>query len=194
MAKRPKLKLTPLQEKFVHEYAIDQNGTQAAIRAGYTENGAAETAYRLLRIVHIRNAVRRELNRHLSKRKIVAETVINRLDDLATVDPAECFSELNHVMKIHDIPLDVRRCIKEITVREEWDGQGRDKTKAAEIVTVKFYDRVRANELLGKNLKMFSDSVDVNVKHTLESLVAQAGEPRDADPAQIEAPDEDEDE
>ncbi|GMA59687.1 hypothetical protein GCM10025859_01270 [Alicyclobacillus fastidiosus] len=35
-------KLTPKQERFVQEYLIDLNATQAAVRAGYSE----QTAYR----------------------------------------------------------------------------------------------------------------------------------------------------
>lgn len=36
--------LTPKQERFVTEYLIDFNGTQAAIRAGYSESTARQTA------------------------------------------------------------------------------------------------------------------------------------------------------
>lgn len=46
MAKTPPQK----QQRFFAEYAIDQNGTQAAIRAGYAPKSAAVTASRLLRL------------------------------------------------------------------------------------------------------------------------------------------------
>lgn len=41
--------LNPQQQLFTREYVIDFNGTQAAIRAGYSEKTAAVTASRLLR-------------------------------------------------------------------------------------------------------------------------------------------------
>lgn len=41
-------KLTAKRRAFCHEYIIDHNGTQAAIRAGYSDKGAAVTASRLL--------------------------------------------------------------------------------------------------------------------------------------------------
>lgn len=41
-------KLTPKQEMFCTEYIIDFNGTQAAIRAGYSKKTANEQASRLL--------------------------------------------------------------------------------------------------------------------------------------------------
>ena len=40
--------LTPRQAAFVREYLLDGNGTQAAIRAGYSKNTANEQASRLL--------------------------------------------------------------------------------------------------------------------------------------------------
>ena len=40
--------LTRKQHAFVREYLLDKNGTQAAIRAGYSAPTAAEQAYDLL--------------------------------------------------------------------------------------------------------------------------------------------------
>ncbi|MBF1023486.1 MAG: terminase small subunit, partial [Lachnospiraceae bacterium] len=47
------MKLTAKRKRFVDEWLIDFNGTQAAIRAGYSEKTAAATAARLLRNVNI---------------------------------------------------------------------------------------------------------------------------------------------
>ena len=41
-------KLTPKQQRFVDEYLVDLNATQAAIRAGYSKKTAKEQAARLL--------------------------------------------------------------------------------------------------------------------------------------------------
>ena len=40
--------LTPKQQRFVEEYTIDSNATQAAIRAGYSERTAQQQGSRLL--------------------------------------------------------------------------------------------------------------------------------------------------
>ena len=40
--------LTPRQARFVDEYMVDLNGTQAAIRAGYSRKTAEVLAYQLL--------------------------------------------------------------------------------------------------------------------------------------------------
>lgn len=50
-------KLTPKQREFVKQYLVDLNGTQAAIRAGYSEKAAKEQAYHLLTKTHIQEAL-----------------------------------------------------------------------------------------------------------------------------------------
>lgn len=49
--------LTPKQSRFVEEYLVDLNATQAAIRAGYSEKTAQEQSSRLLSNVIISDAV-----------------------------------------------------------------------------------------------------------------------------------------
>lgn len=56
-------RLTHKQERFVQEFLVDRNGAQAAIRAGYSQNCARETAYRLLTNDHIRRAIDTESQR-----------------------------------------------------------------------------------------------------------------------------------
>ena len=40
--------LTDRKKRFVEEYLVDMNGAEAARRAGYSEKGASQAAYRLL--------------------------------------------------------------------------------------------------------------------------------------------------
>ena len=49
--------MTPKQQRFVDEYLIDLNATQAAIRAGYSAKTAKETGYENLTKPHIAEAV-----------------------------------------------------------------------------------------------------------------------------------------
>ena len=49
--------MTPKQQRFVDEYLIDLNATQAAIRAGYSENSAAEQGYANIRKPQIAAAI-----------------------------------------------------------------------------------------------------------------------------------------
>lgn len=49
MADRTEKRLGEKQKRFVREWLVDMNGTRAAIRAGYSEKSAANTASRLMK-------------------------------------------------------------------------------------------------------------------------------------------------
>lgn len=76
-------KLTARQQRFIEEYLIDLNATQAAIRAGYSENTANEQGSRLLTNVSIRGAIDRALEKRSNKLRLSAEWVLNRLKDIS---------------------------------------------------------------------------------------------------------------
>ena len=76
--------MTPKQEQFCNGYIIDYNGTQAAIRAGYSEKNAATQAGRMLRNAEVL-AHARELQRQQVERLAVsADFVVLKL--LATLE------------------------------------------------------------------------------------------------------------
>lgn len=68
-------KLTIKQERFVEEYLIDLNATQAAIRAGYSVKTAQEQSSRLLSNVIIQNAVQSARNT-MSERALVTQEMV----------------------------------------------------------------------------------------------------------------------
>lgn len=76
-------RLTPKQARFVQEYLQDRNGAQAAIRAGYSPNGARETAYRLLTYAHVRQSVERELERTAEQLRVERADIIRGLLEAA---------------------------------------------------------------------------------------------------------------
>lgn len=49
MAETEKKTITDKQKRFVREWLADMNGTRAAVRAGYSEKSAAQTASRLMK-------------------------------------------------------------------------------------------------------------------------------------------------
>ena len=57
------VKFTAKQQKFIVEYCIDLNATQAAIRAGYSPKSARQIGTELLSKLSIREAIDTELDR-----------------------------------------------------------------------------------------------------------------------------------
>ena len=76
--------LTPKQAAFVREYAVDKNGKQAAIRAGYSPKTAEAQASRLLSYAKVRAAVDAALKEVAEKTETEAEWVRRRLKEEAT--------------------------------------------------------------------------------------------------------------
>lgn len=75
--------LTPKQERFIQEYLVDLNATQAAIRAGYSEKTAKEIGCENLTKPNIVDAIA-ELRKAQSERTLVdADYVISSLKSVA---------------------------------------------------------------------------------------------------------------
>lgn len=84
--KSPRTGLTPKQHRFVHEYSVDMNGTQAAIRAGYSAKTAGSQAERLLKNVDVAKAVAEEQERTAEKIGVTKEMIIDELRKIAFAD------------------------------------------------------------------------------------------------------------
>ena len=135
-----KPELSPKQQRFVKEYLIDFNGTQAAIRAGYSKHTANEQAARLLANVSVRSFVERESAKAGEKFELKKEFVIKGL--LAIV--GRC--------------MQARACMEFDKVEKEYI----QKTDADGNLVYEFEApaAVRAFELLGKHLGMFTEKVE----------------------------------
>lgn len=71
--------LTPKQARFVAEYQIDQNATQAAIRTGYSAKTAGSIGQRLLKNVDIRAAIAAGKKKTAEKLELTQEMVLRGL-------------------------------------------------------------------------------------------------------------------
>ena len=77
------MSLTLKQERFAQEYAVDHNGTQAAIRAGYSEKTAHAQASRLLKNAEVEKALGEFDQKTATRIELTAELVLTGLLDIA---------------------------------------------------------------------------------------------------------------
>jgi len=73
------VKLNPKQQRFVEEYPVDLNATQAAIRAGYSAATAKQQGSRLLTHVDVAAAIRKRLDKRSEKAELTQEWVLAQL-------------------------------------------------------------------------------------------------------------------
>lgn len=164
--------LTPQQELFCQAYALDPNGTQAAIKAGYSENSARQIASENLSKPYIQDRVNELLCDRARAMRVTADAVLAELHRIATADISLIFNEKGELRPIHEIPSDVRKAIASVEIDELFDGYGKDREQIGLTKKIKFWDRNRALEMLAKNLKLLSDKIEVTGRVTLEDLVA----------------------
>jgi len=73
--------LNARQSKFVNEYLVDMNATNAAVRAGYSPKTAKSQASRLLTNVYLKTEIQMRQNDDEKRLKIDREMVLAKLGE-----------------------------------------------------------------------------------------------------------------
>lgn len=109
-------KLTDKQAQFVHEYMIDRNGTQAAIRAGYSVKTAQMQASRLLSNAMVRAAIDAGLSDLAHRVGISSEMVLRERKRIAFFDPRKLLDKDGFPIPIQDLDADTAAAIAGLDV------------------------------------------------------------------------------
>lgn len=160
--RKPKGELNPKQARFVEEYLIDLNATQAATRAGYKH--PTTQGPRLLEHVGIQAAIV-ELQAARSERlQIDADWVLKRLAKEVEADLAELYNEDGSLKPVRQWPLIWRQGLVAgvDVVEERFDGKDGKEDAFAIVRKIKLSDRMKRLELIGKhvNVQAFRDQVE----------------------------------
>ena len=147
--------LTPKQQRFVEEYLIDLNATQAAIRAGYSEKTAAAIGAENLVKPNIAKAIQEALQERKERVQIDADYVLKRLVEIDQMDVLDIMDDDGNVKPLRDWPKIWRQYISNIETISMDDGEGWLKK-------IKWPDKVKNLELLGKHVSVgaFKDKVE----------------------------------
>ena len=107
--------LTPKQEMFVREYLIDLNATQAAIRAGYSENTAYIIGHENLNKPKIAEAIQKAMNDRATAANISAEDILQDiLDTRATCSANMAYIDNNGKRRIDPAAVNGRNKTNEL--------------------------------------------------------------------------------
>ena len=99
------------------------------------------------------------------------DVIIRELKRIAYADVREMFHEQGALKAARDWPSEAARSVASVKTKELFDNEGNE---IGEMNEIKFYDKLKALELLGKNLKMFTEKHEHGLSKSLEDLLAQS--------------------
>lgn len=161
--------MTKKQKRFIEEYLIDLNATQAAIRAGYSPDTAYSIGNENMKKPEIKAKIDKAMAERSKRTGVNADRVVRELAKIAFVNADDVIDADTATLK-PDAAREDTAAIQSVKVKTFGeDGLERE---------IKMADKLKALELLGKHLGMFKDKVELSgtletEKNKLDDLIQQ---------------------
>ncbi|MEE0425188.1 MAG: terminase small subunit [Blautia sp.] len=163
--------MTKKQKRFVEEYLIDLNATQAAIRAGYSPETAYSIGSENLKKPEIRACIEKAMAERSKRTGVNQDRIIMELAKIGFLNPKDLVNFDEATVK-EDAAEEDLAAIASIRVKRfpTKDGEGIERE-------IKMHDKTKTLELLGRHLGMFKDKVEVSgleeEKKKLDNILLQ---------------------
>lgn len=169
-------RVTGKQQRFAEEYLKDLNGKQAAIRAGYSPRSAEVRASEMLANPKIQVIIQGLMDERSTRTQVDADYVLQRLVEIDQMDVLDILNDDMSVKPVSGWPPVWRQYLAGFDLSELFEGRGDDRAMVGVLKKIKWPDKVRNLELLGKHVSInaFSERVDVNVNISLAARMAKA--------------------
>lgn len=154
--------LTPRREQFCQEYLIDLNGTQAAIRAGYSKRTANEQAAFLLADVSVRSRLKELMDARQQRTQITQDRVLQELARLAFSDLRRAFKEDGSLKLPQEWDDDTAAAMAGVDTTVTSVG-GDESPLSLTTKKVKVFDKSAALTLAMRHLGMLNDKLEVTM-------------------------------
>lgn len=164
--------LTDKEQRFVHEVSLDV-GTRkdAAIRAGYSPEGAAQQASALMKKPKIKQAIQETREELGARMGITPERILQELMLIGFANPQEYMTEDEDGNQELDLSKVKGHAGRAFTVEVETSKSG---TARVQRTKFKMLDKADALLKMGKQIGMFTEKVEHQVSMSLEDLVANS--------------------
>ena len=158
------MRLTAKQKRFIDEYLVDLNATQAAIRAGYSKKTAAFIGAENLKKPQIQAEVQRRMAKRQERTEVTQDRIVKELARLAFANAADFVTVRERKIETADGSVVVDSAVVKHTSELTVDQQ-------AAIAGIKqgangVEHKLKALELLGRHMGMFTDKLDVQTAVT----------------------------
>lgn len=143
--------MTKKQKRFVEEYLIDLNATQAAIRAGYSPDTAGSIGAENLKKPEIKSRIDKAMAERSRRTGINQDRVLQELARIGFAKITDVVDPETAEIRT-DASDDDLACIQSIKIKPNEFGTERE---------VKLYDKKSALVDLGKHLGLFKDKMEL---------------------------------
>ena len=154
--------LLPKQAKFVAEYLISGNATQAAIHAGYSPKTAHVIGLENLKKPVIASLlsekqviIAKRQDERLEAMELTKERVAREIARIPFFDPRKMFHPDGRPKEITELDDDTAAAIVGIDVLEEWDGSGESRVLRGYVKKYKVANKNVAHDQASKILGMY---------------------------------------
>lgn len=183
MPKDPKRKstqykpLTAQQEAYCQEYVkCPENQTQAAINAGYSPNTAGKFASQNMRDERIQKRIAELMEERNKRLRVSNDYVLLRLVEIDQMDVIDILNDDMSIKPVSEWPKVWRQYLTGFELADMFEGRGDEKELVGILKKIKWPDKVKNLELIGKHVDVmaFKERMEVNVNVTIADRMATA--------------------
>lgn len=156
--------LTDKQRRFVDEYLVDLNATQAAIRAGYSQRTARQMGDENLSKPDIAKAIQEAQALRSTRVQVDADYVLARMVEIDQMDVLDIMTDDMALKPVSDWPKAWRQYLSGFDLAELFEGRGEDRDLVGVMKKIRWPDKAKNLELLGRHLGMFKERVELTGK------------------------------
>lgn len=171
MSRIAETKLTPRQQRFVDEYLIDRNATQAAIRAGYNPKNASKLGYNNIQKPVVQQAIHTAIQKQQKRTEITQDRVLQEYARLAFFDPRKLFRADGSPKPIEALDDDTAAALTSIDVREEYEGSGEERVFVGYTKKYRLANKMGALNSLAKHMGLFDAKHNGEEKETDNGVI-----------------------
>jgi len=162
--------LTPKQTRFVAEYLIDLNATQAAIRAGYSAKTAGQMGDENLKKPQIQAELQKSMQERSARTEITQDRVLKELAKIGFADirKAVKWGESMAVMNEDSGEMVIAHglaMLSSVDIDDDTAAAISEVSESKQGLKVKFHDKRAALVDIGKHLGMFIDKAEITGKN-----------------------------
>jgi len=165
--------LSPFEARFAEEWVKSMDNRTAYLDAGgepkETDKALQKEASRIKNKKLVLFAIDKKLKELTKKVDLKKEEVLTELMRIGFADPRAFFREDGSLKPMDELTVAEASAVSSITVVEQYEGQGSEREFVGYQKTIKFNDKLKALELLCKNLGILkSDSNQTNILNQIQ--------------------------